>query len=179
MLSFVCLHQDLPLPQQHVITQEVSVQNKKNSFFPNLVRNQNDVYSIHFNSHISKAKTSLDTKEVTISIPELYSNTGNVNGDFITSPSHYQFFSQHRFSKYVKYDEFCKLEKSVSDIVGSYLKDEKRSYIIFLDDIFIQPMGVRKYWTFPKNYVFLANNKFDDNSVDFVIVDKFENINFL
>lgn len=195
MWSFLQVNQNLKLPQQHVIIQDVSEKEAlpvDSSFFKKYIKNE--PYTIYFDSHIrhtmKKKQTDNDLKEkLTISIPDFFqemlksiptSSQENLKIEtFQTSIEHFQYFSQHRFSRYISYNDFCQLEYTLSKIVQEYLKDEKRSYVIYLDDIFIRPMGVRKYWKGPKNFIYICRENFSDGSVDFVIVKDFENTNFL
>jgi hypothetical protein len=182
LASFLPINPNVVLPQNHAIVQETKKELKDLSFIEGVLENNKGTkpYRVHFNSHVSRAKKREDKENVFISIPELYANLPtNDYRPSETSMAHYQYFTSHRFSKYISYSEFCRLEKSMASIVEEYLQDEQRSYIIFLDDIFIQPMGMRKYWTFPKNYIVFSTSSFSDSFVDFVIVERFENVNFL
>ena len=175
LISFFPIHP--PISVNHAIVQEtkgIQFNDIENSL------NKKEPYYIHFTSHVKHVKKRETENNVYISIPELYSTDSMDDGGPIeSSRAHYQSFQQHRFSKYISYPDFCRLEKRVSMIVSHYLRDEKRSYIIILDDIFIQPMGIRKYWTFPKQYAVYAAESFSDDFVDYVIVEPFRATNFI
>ena len=179
LASFLPVNPNIVTPQNHAIVQETRTKLNDVQFIEGALKNEKP-YHVHFTSHVSRAKKREDKENVFISIPELYGNLPkNDYRPSETSMAHYQYFTKHRFAKYISYSEFCRLEKTMASIVAEYLKDEKRSYIIFLDDIFVQPMGIRKYWTFPKNYLVFCASSFSDYFVDFVIVELFEHVNFL
>lgn len=163
------------VPQNHAIVQETKL--KQYDQVEQFLTKENP-YQIHFTSHVSRVKKHKEENRVYVSIPQLYSNLPP-NDDIPIQGSmvHYQYFSNHRFSKYISYGDFCCLEKSMSRIVANYLQDEKRSYIIVLDDIFLQPMGIWKYWRFPKQYLVFC--KIYNSFVDFVMVERFEDTNFI
>lgn len=173
LLSFLPVHPSAP--QNHAIVQETKLK-QYDQVEQFLTRKK--PYQVHFSSHVSRVKQREEENRVYVSIPELFSNLPrNDDKPVQGSMAHYQYFSNHRFSKYISYGDFCRLEKSMSRIVANYLQDEKRSYIIVLDDIFLNPMGIWKYWDFPKNY--LVFSKIHNSLVDFVIVERFENTNFI
>lgn len=163
-------------PRQHVVIEDVG---KKTVPVPRhwMVHRPT---TIRFTSHTRHVKQQ-KVDEYTISIPDLFERLQEhpPEGKFETSIHHYQSYQHHRFSKFITYLQFCQLEKALSDLVATYLQDQNHSYIVYLDDIFIQPMGIRKYWSFPKNYYFVTKENYKDQSVDFVMIEKFENINFL
>jgi hypothetical protein len=173
LLSFLPVHPSVP--QNHAIVQETTL--KKYDKIEQFLTKENP-YQVHFTSHVSRVKQQKEKNCVFISIPELYSNLPT-NDDIPVdgSMAHYQYFSNHRFSKYISYGDFCRLEKSISRMVANYLQDEKRSYIIVLDDIFLSPMGIWKYWRFPKHYLIFS--KIYNSFVDFVMVERFDDTNFI
>ncbi len=173
LLSFLPVHPSVP--QNHAIVQETKLKqyDQVEQFLT-----KKKPYQVHFSSHVSRVKQREEENRVYVSIPELFSNLPRSDDMAVQgSMAHYQYFSNHRFSKYISYGDFCRLEKSMSGIVANYLQDEKRSYIIVLDDIFLNPMGIWKYWEFPKNY--LVFSKIHNSYVDFVMVERFENTNFI
>ena len=173
LLSFLPVHPTVP--QNHAIVQETK--QKQYDQVGQFLTNEHP-YQIHFTSHTSRIKQREQENRVYISVPELYANLARFDDIALKgSKAHYQYFSNHRFSKYVTYADFCRLEKSISHIVANYLQDEKRSYIIVLDDIFISPMGIGKYWTFPKHYLVFSQNY--NSFVDYVMVERFEDTNFI
>jgi hypothetical protein len=182
LASFLPINPNVRTPQNHAIVQETKKELQDTRFIEDVLKNDKNEkpYRVHFTSHISRAKKREDEGNVFISIPELYANLPtNDYRPSETSMAHYQYFTKHRFSKYISYSEFCRLEKAMASIVGEYLQDEKRSYIVFLDDIFVQPMGLRKYWRFPKTYLVFSASSFSDSFVDYVIVERFEQVDFL
>jgi|TARA_Y100000813_G_C24098330_1_gene321693 hypothetical protein len=175
LVSFLPLHP--PVPVNHAIVQETK--GTRFDYIESLLTKK-DPYQIHFTSHVKHIKKREADRNVYISIPELSATLPTYDEAPIdTSKAHYQYFTQHRFSKYISYNDFCQLEKRMSAIIGQYIQDEQRSYIIILDDIFLQPMGIRKYWRFPKEYAVFAKESFADTFVDYVIIEPFQATNFI
>ena len=117
---------------------------------------------------------------IDIYLPSFYKENKYKVESFQTSKYHYQHFSRHKFSKHISYEDYCKLEKQISDIVQQYLKDNKHNYGIILDDIFLDAEGIKKYWSFEKNYILIrtsANDKL--HNPNYIIFDKIQNYNFL
>ena len=77
-------------------------------------------------------------------------------------------------------EDYCKLEKQISDIIQQYLKDNKHNYAIILDDIFLDSEGIKKYWNFEKNYILIKTNMNDKlNNPNYIILEKIKNYDFI
>jgi len=131
---------------------------------------------LYFHTHpISKREDCID-----IYLPRLFQENKVKVDSFYTSKYHYQHFIEHKFSRHISYDDYCKLEKQMSLIIEQYLKDEKHHYGIILDDIFLDVEGIRKYWDCKKNYILIRTSIEDKgHSPNYIILETIKDYNFL
>ena len=91
------------------------------------------------------------------------------------SKSNYFKYENSEYINYINYEEYCRLEKKISDIIDSYLSDNKKNYLIIVDDLFLSYDGIFKYLKFTNKSLFILNEK--NNYVNYLIINiKKENI---
>ena len=94
--------------------------------------------------------------------------------DLKSSKSNYIKYGNSEYINYMNYDDYCKLEKKISELIDSYLC-EKKHYLIIVDDIFLGYDGIFKYLKYPYKSVFILNEK--NSYANYIIVNlKKENI---
>tara|TARA_Y200000002_G_scaffold369121_1_gene362918 strand:+ start:587 stop:1087 length:501 start_codon:yes stop_codon:yes gene_type:complete len=94
--------------------------------------------------------------------------------DLKSSKSNYIKYGNSEYINYMNYDDYCKLEKKISELIDSYLC-EKKNYLIIVDDIFLGYDGIFKYLKYPYKSVFILNEK--NSYANYIIVNlKKENI---
>ena len=94
--------------------------------------------------------------------------------DIKSSKSNYIKYGNSEYINYMNYDDYCKLEKKISELIDSYLC-EKKNYLIIVDDIFLGYDGIFKYLKYPYKSVFILNDK--NSYANYIIVNlKKENI---
>ena len=86
-----------------------------------------------------------------------------------SSKSNYFKYENSEYINYINYEDYCKLEKKISNIIDSYLLDNKRNYLIIVDDIFLGYDGIFKYLKFPNKSLFILNEK--NNYVNYLIIN--------
>jgi hypothetical protein len=92
-----------------------------------------------------------------------------------SSKSNYIKFSNSEYINYMNFDDYCKLEKKISNLIDSYLSDNKKNYLIIVDDIFLGYDGIFKYLKYPYRSLFILNEK--NSYANYIIVNlKKENI---
>ena len=95
--------------------------------------------------------------------------------DIKSSKSNFMKYENSEYMNYLSFDKFCKLEKKISNLVDSYLSDNKNHYLIIVDDIFLGYDGIFKYLKFSDNGLFIMSEK--NSYVNYLIVTmKKENI---
>lgn len=171
LLSFLPVHP--PLQNNHILVSEVSLSNKKN-VFDFAVNHKVDTW-IHFQSN----KHGWKDNEINVYLPDLFYENKNVPSHLHSSMYHYYLYRDHRFSKHLTYQDFCVLEKQLSDIVSNYMLDDKHHYGIMMDEVFLQPEGITKYWHFPKKYNILLKQKYLDEYPDFVMIENIDKFDFI
>lgn len=131
---------------------------------------------LYFHTHPVKKREDC----INIYLPELFQENKDKVDSFLSSNYHYQHFQNHRFSKHLSYDDYCKLEKQLSKIIEQYLLDNKHHYGIIIDDIFLDHEGIKKYWDLKKNY-FLVRSSMEDklNEPDYLILERIKNYYFI
>ena len=85
------------------------------------------------------------------------------------SKSNYFKYENSEYINYMNYKDYCRLEKKISNIIDSYLLDNKKSYLIIVDDLFLSYDGIFKYLKFPYNSLFILNEK--NNYVNYLIIN--------
>lgn len=170
ILSFLPVH-----PHEkgnHILVSDIQKPLKKQDF--NTIRPIDTL--LYFHTHpIPKREDCID-----IYLPQLFKENIHKVDSFDTSKYHYQHFIEHKFSKHISYQDYCKLEKQISQIIEQYLKDEKHHYGIILDDIFLDIEGIQKYWDFKKNYILIRKSMKDKlHQPDYIIFEKIKDYNFL
>lgn len=94
--------------------------------------------------------------------------------DLKSSKSNYIKYGNSEYINYMNYDDYCKLEKKISELIDIYLC-EKKNYLIIVDDIFLGYDGIFKYLKYPYKSVFILNEK--NSYANYIIVNlKKENI---
>lgn len=86
-----------------------------------------------------------------------------------SSKSNYFKYENSEYINYINYEDYCKLEKKISNIIDSYLLDNKKNYLIIVDDIFLGYDGIFKYLKFPNKSLFILNEK--NNYVNYLIIN--------
>lgn len=172
VLSFLPIHTPPPIAQ-HIILSEVQLSNKKEveSF---TTRKKVDTW-IHFQTH----KHEWNKNEVNVYLPDFFYENQNIPDHFKSSLYHYHLYSSHRFSRHLSYQEYCILEKQLSDVVSKYVQDDKQSYGIIMDEALLEPSGITRYWNFKKNYITILKQKYFENYPDFVMVNEMKDFGFL
>ena len=145
---------------------------------------------IHFrSSHKFQQEEQLDNL-ISVDIPRLYRtevsrkdhNKKSIRHDKI-SYYKYSIFNSHRFSDYISYDDYCRLESIIADIIQSYIDDKitKNTYGIVIDEIFLQPDSVfyernahnpdvstlllQKYFDHFPSFIVIDVSKLDTNAI--------------
>lgn len=85
------------------------------------------------------------------------------------SKSNYFKYENSEYINYMNYKDYCRLEKKISNIIDSYLLDNKKSYLIIVDDLFLSYDGIFKYLKFPNKSLFILNEK--NNYVNYLIIN--------
>ena len=83
--------------------------------------------------------------------------------------SNYFKYENSEYINYINYEDYCRLEKKISNIIDSYLLDNKKNYLIIVDDIFLGYDGIFKYLKFPNKSLFILNEK--NNYVNYLIIN--------
>ena len=83
--------------------------------------------------------------------------------------SNYFKYENSEYINYINYEDYCKLEKKISNIIDSYLLDNKKNYLIIVDDIFLGYDGIFKYLKFPNKSLSILNEK--NNYVNYLIIN--------
>ena len=86
-----------------------------------------------------------------------------------SSKSNYFKYENSEYINYINYEDYCRLEKKISNIIDSYLLDNKKNYLIIVDDIFLGYDGIFKYLKFPNKSLFILNEK--NNYVNYLIIN--------
>jgi hypothetical protein len=89
--------------------------------------------------------------------------------DIKSSKSNFLKYENSKYTNYLSFDKFCKLEKKISNIIDNYLLDNNRHYLIIVDDIFLSYDGIFKYLKFSDNSLFILNEK--NSYVNYLIVN--------
>ena len=85
------------------------------------------------------------------------------------SKSNYFKYENSEYINYMNYKDYCRLEKKISNIIDSYLLDNKKSYLIIVDDLFLSYDGIFKYLKFPNKSLFILNEK--NNYVNYLLIN--------
>ena len=85
------------------------------------------------------------------------------------SKSNYFKYENSEYINYINYEEYCRLEKKISNIIDNYLLDNNRHYLIIVDDIFLGYDGIFKYLKSSDNSLFILNEK--NSYVNYLIVN--------
>ena len=85
------------------------------------------------------------------------------------SKSNYFKYENSEYINYINYEEYCRLEKKISNIIDSYLSDNKKNYLIIVDDLFLSYDGIFKYLKFTNKSLFILNEK--NNYVNYLIIN--------
>lgn len=173
LLSFLPVHPPV-LPQNHILVSEASIPNQEKNTFDFSVNHKVDTW-IHFQS----SKHGWKENEVSVYLPDFFRDNKNVPTTLYSSLYHYHLYQNHRFSKHLTYQDFCILEKQLSDIVSSYMLDDKHHYGIMMDEVFLQPEGITKYWNIRKTYNILLKQKYLDTYPDFVMIETIRDFDFM
>ena len=172
LLSLLPVHP--PVQQQnHVLVSETAHYSDK-KVFDNVASQKIDTW-IHFQSN----KHNWQKDEVNVYLPEVFRENKHIPTTIYSSKYHYHLYSNHRFAKHLSYQDFCILEKQISDIVSTYMSDKKHHYGIILDEVFLQPEGITKYWISPKNYNIVLKQKYLEDYPDFVIIETIRQFRFI
>tara|TARA_B100001248_G_scaffold261105_1_gene251167 strand:+ start:372 stop:878 length:507 start_codon:yes stop_codon:yes gene_type:complete len=92
-----------------------------------------------------------------------------------SSKSNYIKFGNSEYINYMNFDDYCKLEKKISNLIDSYISDNEKNYLIIVDDIFLGYDGIFKYLKYPYKSLFILNEK--NSYANYIIVNlKKENI---
>jgi len=86
-----------------------------------------------------------------------------------SSKSNYIKYSNSEYINYMNYDDYCKLEKKISNLIDSYLLNNKCNYLIIVDDIFLSYDGIFKYLKYPYKSIFILNEK--NSYANYIIVN--------
>jgi hypothetical protein len=86
-----------------------------------------------------------------------------------SSKSNYFKYENSEYINYINYEDYCRLEKKISNIIDSYLLDNNKNYLIIVDDIFLGYDGIFKYLKFPNKSLFILNEK--NNYVNYLIIN--------
>ena len=86
-----------------------------------------------------------------------------------SSKSNYLKYENSEYINYINYEDYCKLEKKISNIIDSYLLDNKKNYLIIVDDIFLGYDGIFKYLKFINKSLFIINEK--NNYANYLIIN--------
>lgn len=172
LLSFLPIHTPPPIAQ-HILISEIQLPDKTEIEL--LTKKKKIDTWIHFQSH----KHGWNKNEVNVYLPDFFHENKNIPNHLKSSLYHYHLYSSHRFSNHISYQEYCLLEKQLSDVVSKYVQDDKQSYGIIMDEALLEPSGITKYWQFEKNYITILKQKYFENYPDFVILDRINDIGFL
>lgn len=172
LLSLLPVHPPV-LQQNHVLVSETlhPIQKK---MFNVAVSDKVDTW-IHFQSN----KHNWQKDEVNVYLPDVFRENKHIPTTIYSSRYHYNLYTNHRFAKHVSYQDFCILEKQISDIVSTYTSDKKHHYGIILDEVFLQPDGITKYWSSPKNFNLVLKQKYLDDFPDFVMIESIRDFSFI
>lgn len=86
-----------------------------------------------------------------------------------SSKSNYFKYSNSEYINYMNYDDYCKLEKKISNLIDNYLLDNKNNYLIIVDDIFLGYDGIFKYLEYPYKSLFIMNER--NSYANYIIVN--------
>lgn len=172
LLSFLPLHNPPRYYHHYLISETKPLVRIKDL---NNLRNDVKIDTlIYFKSH----KSDPIDKNVNVYLPDLLKTNTVFVENFDTSKYHFQSFQEHRFSRHISYEDYCRLEKQIAIIVEQYLRDTNHNYAIILDDIFLQSCGISKYWT-EKNYFLIRPQNDKNQNIDYIILNKINDFNFI